>query len=212
MSLVRLFDTLAPDSSWVRNPFSIFGTAVAADAWLASDTSAFANTYIESRETAGAYVFSAALPPGVKKEEVRVEVDEGNVLVITGERSVRREERRDRWHHIERSCATFLGRFHLPEDAAVDGVRPPWTPARSPSPCPRSGRPPSPTRRRRPRRRRWPSRPACADPTPTGAAALLVNEQWRATSCDSEVARPYRLKSEPSSRPLLWFGLAYFSL
>jgi len=45
------------------------------------------------------------------------------VLVITGERSVRREERSDRWHHIERSCATFLGRFHLPGDAAVDGVR-----------------------------------------------------------------------------------------
>jgi HSP20 family protein len=116
MSLVRLFDT------W-RNPFSIFGATVAGDAWLASDTSAFANTYIESRDTAGAYVFSAALPPGVKKEEVRVEVDEGNVLVITGERSVRREEREDRWHHIERSCATFLGRFHLPEDAVVDGVR-----------------------------------------------------------------------------------------
>ncbi|XP_062195167.1 17.9 kDa heat shock protein 2-like [Phragmites australis] len=120
MSLVRLFDTLALDT-W--NPFSIFGTAVAADAWLASDTSAFANTYIESRDTAGAYVFSAALPPGVKKEEVKVEVDEGNVLVITGERSVRREERSDKWHHIERSCATFLGRFHLPEDAAVDDVR-----------------------------------------------------------------------------------------
>ncbi|KAJ1282733.1 hypothetical protein BS78_03G074100 [Paspalum vaginatum] len=122
MSLVRLLDTLALDS-W-RNPFSIFGTAVAADAWLASDTSAFANTYIESRDTAAAYVFSAALPPGVTKEEVRVEVDDGNVLVITGERSVRREERiSDRWHHIERSCATFLGRFHLPGDAAVDGVR-----------------------------------------------------------------------------------------
>ncbi|CAO2193517.1 unnamed protein product [Urochloa humidicola] len=124
MSLVKLFDTLSPDS-WMRNPFSIFGTAVSADAWLASDTSAFANNYIESRETAAAYVFSAALPPGVKKEEVRVEVEEGNVLVITGERSiVRREERGDRWHHIvERSCATFLGRFHLPGDAAVDGVR-----------------------------------------------------------------------------------------
>ncbi|GJN37561.1 hypothetical protein PR202_gb26532 [Eleusine coracana subsp. coracana] len=121
MSLVRLFDTLALDT-W-KNPFSIFGTPLAADAWLASDTSAFANTYIESRETAAAYVFSAALPPGVKKEEVRVEVDEGNVLVITGERSVRREEKGDRWHHIERSCATFLGKFQLPEDAVVDGVR-----------------------------------------------------------------------------------------
>ncbi|XP_062192492.1 17.9 kDa heat shock protein 2-like [Phragmites australis] len=121
MSLVRLFDTLAMNT-W-KNPFSIFGTTVAADARVASDTSAFANTCIESRDTAGAYVFSAALPPGVKKEEVKVEVDEGNVLVITGERSVRREERSDRWHHIERSCATFLGRFHLPEDAAVDDVR-----------------------------------------------------------------------------------------
>jgi len=123
MSLVRLLDTLALDS-WVRNPFSIFGTAVAADAWLASDTSAFAKTYIESRDTAAAYVFSAALPPGVKKEEVTVEVDEGNVLVITGERSVSREERvGDRRHHVERCCASFLGRFHLPDDAAVDGVR-----------------------------------------------------------------------------------------
>ncbi|KAL6847860.1 hypothetical protein ACP4OV_021988 [Aristida adscensionis] len=121
MSLVvRFLDTLALDT-W--NPFSIFGTTAAADAWLASDTSAFANTYIESRDTAAAYVFSAALPRGVKKEEVRVEVEEGNVLVITGERSVRREARGDRRHHIERSCATFLGRFHLPDDAAVDGVR-----------------------------------------------------------------------------------------
>ena len=120
MSLVRLFDTLAFDR-W--NPFSIFGTTVAADAWLASDTSAFANTCIESRETAEAYVFSASLPAGVKKEEVRVEVDDGNVLVITGERSVRREEKKDKRHHIERSCATFFGRFHLPEDAVVDQVR-----------------------------------------------------------------------------------------
>lgn len=123
MSLVRLLDTLALDS-WVRNPFTIFGTAVAADAWLASDTSAFANTHIESRDTAAAYVFSAALPPGVKKEEVTVELDEGNVLVIAGERSVCRQERSDDGcHHIERSRATFLARFHLPEDAAVDGVR-----------------------------------------------------------------------------------------
>ncbi|KAK3147806.1 hypothetical protein QOZ80_3BG0287000 [Eleusine coracana subsp. coracana] len=52
--------------------------------------------------------------------EVRVEVDEDNVLEITGERSVRREEKGDKWHHIERSSATF----HLPEDgvkAAMDG-------------------------------------------------------------------------------------------
>ncbi|KQK02567.1 17.9 kDa heat shock protein 2 [Brachypodium distachyon] len=132
MSLVRLFDTLAFDG-W--NPLSIFGTAAAsgADAWLASDTSAFADTQIETRETPDAYVFSARLPPGVAKEElsIKVEVDEdgagnGNVLVIAGERSVRREAVRGdarRQHVIERSRATFFGRFHLPEDAAVDRVR-----------------------------------------------------------------------------------------
>ncbi|KAM0897355.1 hypothetical protein ACQ4PT_022617 [Festuca glaucescens] len=124
MSLVaRLFDTLSLDA-W-KNPFSsIFGTAAGADAWLASDTTAFAETYIESRETAEAYVFSARLPAGVSKEEVRVDVEEGHVLVIAGERSVRREARSDEARHvIERSCASFFGRFCLPDDAAVGQVR-----------------------------------------------------------------------------------------
>uniref|UniRef100_A0ACD5TR13 Uncharacterized protein n=1 Tax=Avena sativa TaxID=4498 RepID=A0ACD5TR13_AVESA len=131
MSLLRLFDTLALDS-W-KNPFSsIFGTAAGgADAWLASDTEAFAQTYIESRETAEAYVFSARLPAGVTKEEVRVDVEEeGHVLVIAGERSVRsvRSEQAGRSDEarrqvIERSCATFFSRFCLPDDAVVGQVR-----------------------------------------------------------------------------------------
>ncbi|KAM0821767.1 hypothetical protein ACQ4PT_071966 [Festuca glaucescens] len=71
-----------------------------------------------------AYVFSARLPAGVSKEEVRVDVEEGHVLVIAGERSVRREARSDEARHvIERSCASFFGRFCLPDDAAVRQVR-----------------------------------------------------------------------------------------
>jgi HSP20 family protein len=134
MSLVlRLFDTLALDA-W-KNPFSsIFGTPSGADAWLASDTTAFAETYIESRETVEAYVFSARLPAGVTKEEVRVDVEEegrDRVLVIAGERSVRsvRSEQAAgsdgaaRRQVIERCRASFFGRFCLPEDAAVGQVR-----------------------------------------------------------------------------------------
>lgn len=72
-------------------------------------------------------MFSARLPAGVSKEEVKVEVEEdGHVLVIAGERSVRREARRDvetRRHVIERTSASFFGRFCLPEDAAVGQVR-----------------------------------------------------------------------------------------
>ncbi|XP_020188152.1 17.9 kDa heat shock protein 2 [Aegilops tauschii subsp. strangulata] len=124
MSLVRFFDTLALDS-W--NPFgTIFGTTASSgtDVWLASDTTAFADTYIESRETAEAYVFSARLPAGVTKEEVKVEVEEDSkVLVIAGERCLRREAKSEARHHVERSVATFFGRFHLPEDAALGQVR-----------------------------------------------------------------------------------------
>jgi HSP20 family protein len=46
------------------------------------------------------------------------------VLVIAGQRTVRREARSDEARHvIERSCASFFGRFCLPEDAAVGQVR-----------------------------------------------------------------------------------------
>ena len=123
MSLVRFFDTLALDS-W--NPFgTIFGTTASSgtDVWLASDTTAFADTYIESRETAEAYVFSARLPAGVTKEEVKVEVEDGNVLVVSGERTKEKEDKNDKWHRVERSSGKFVRRFRLPEDAKVEEVK-----------------------------------------------------------------------------------------
>ena len=51
-----------------------------------SETSAFANTRIAWKETPEAHVFRADLPR-VKKEEVKVEVEEERVLQISGERS-----------------------------------------------------------------------------------------------------------------------------
>ncbi|KAL9226650.1 hypothetical protein vseg_002437 [Gypsophila vaccaria] len=86
------------------------------------DTSAFVNTRIDWRETPEAHVFKADLP-GVKKEEVKVEVEEGSVLQIRGERSRENEEKTDTWHRVERSSGSFLRRFRLPENAKLEEVK-----------------------------------------------------------------------------------------
>ncbi|KAF7830998.1 17.3 kDa class I heat shock protein [Senna tora] len=61
--------------------------------------------------------------PGLKKEEVKVEIEEGNVLQISGERSREKEDKNDTWHRVERSSGRFLRRFRLPENAKVDHVK-----------------------------------------------------------------------------------------
>ncbi|KAF2318994.1 hypothetical protein GH714_012282 [Hevea brasiliensis] len=110
----------------VWDPFHDFpfpSTAVSAPrSELASETSAFANTRMDWKETPEAHVFKADLP-GLKKEEVKVEIEEGRVLQISGERSKEKEEKNDKWHRVERSSGRFLRRFRLPENAKVDQVK-----------------------------------------------------------------------------------------
>ena len=86
------------------------------------ETSAFVNTRIDWKETPQAHIFKADLP-GLKKEEVKVEVEEGRVLQISGERNREQEEKNDKWHRVERSSGKFLRRFRLPENAKMDEVK-----------------------------------------------------------------------------------------
>ncbi|RZC43891.1 hypothetical protein C5167_036832 [Papaver somniferum] len=88
----------------------------------ARETSQLANTRIDWKETPEAHVFRADLP-GVTKEEVKVEVEEGRVLQISGERSRESEEKNDKWHRVERSSGKFLRRFRLPENTKMDEVK-----------------------------------------------------------------------------------------
>lgn len=87
-----------------------------------SETSAFANARIDWKETPEAHVFKADLP-GLKKEEVKVEVEEGRILQISGERSKEVEDKNDKWHRVERSSGKFLRRFRLPENAKMDRIK-----------------------------------------------------------------------------------------
>ncbi|KAL8542541.1 hypothetical protein ACS0TY_003420 [Phlomoides rotata] len=85
-------------------------------------TRRLAATRIDWKETPEGHVFKADVP-GLKKEEVKVEVEEGNVLQISGERRSEKEEKNDTWHRMERSSGKFLRRFRLPENAKVDQIK-----------------------------------------------------------------------------------------
>ncbi|CAL2263852.1 unnamed protein product [Prunus armeniaca] len=86
------------------------------------ENSAFLNTRIDWKETPEAHLFKADLP-GLKKEEVKVEVEDDRVLQISGERNVEKEDKNDKWHRVERSSGKFLRRFQLPENAKVDEIK-----------------------------------------------------------------------------------------
>ncbi|KAK9998759.1 hypothetical protein SO802_018362 [Lithocarpus litseifolius] len=86
------------------------------------ETAALVNTRVDWKETPEAHVFKADLP-GLKKEEVKVEVEDDRVLQISGERKVEREEKKETWHRAERSSGKFLRRFRLPENAKMDQVK-----------------------------------------------------------------------------------------
>ncbi|KAJ3700461.1 hypothetical protein LUZ61_004166 [Rhynchospora tenuis] len=126
MSLIRsnIFDRniFDPFSTDLWDPFQGFPFNNTRSLATVDETSSFANACIDWKETPEAHVFKADLP-GVKKEEVKVEVEEGNVLKISGERHREKEEKNDKWHRVERSSGRFLRRFRLPENAKVDQVK-----------------------------------------------------------------------------------------
>ncbi|KAJ9540019.1 hypothetical protein OSB04_026525 [Centaurea solstitialis] len=92
------------------------------DRFRSSETASFAGANIDWKETGDAHVFKADVP-GLKKEEVKVEVEDDRVLQISGERSKESEDKGDTWHRVERSSGRFVRRFRLPENAKVEEVK-----------------------------------------------------------------------------------------
>ncbi|KAK4271599.1 hypothetical protein QN277_020273 [Acacia crassicarpa] len=89
---------------------------------LSQDNSALVSTRVDWNETPEAHVFKADLP-GLKKEEVKVEIEDARVLQISGERNFEKEDKNDIWHHVERSSGKFMRKFRLPENAKMDQVK-----------------------------------------------------------------------------------------
>ena len=104
------------------DPFSLDVWDPFKDLPFPNSNSAFASTRVDWKETPEAHVFKADLP-GLKKEEVKVEIEDDRVLEISGERSVEKEDKNDQWHRVERSNGKFMRRFRLPENAKMDQVK-----------------------------------------------------------------------------------------
>src|SRR6266496_2067074 len=66
------------------------------------------------------YLIKAELPE-VKKEDVKVAVENG-VLTISGERKSEKEEKNKKYHRIERAYGSFERSFIVPDDADADKV------------------------------------------------------------------------------------------
>jgi HSP20 family protein len=67
------------------------------------------------------YVIKAELPD-VKKEEVKVTVENGT-LTISGERKFEKEEKKKKYHRVERSYGSFVRSFTLPDQADSSKVK-----------------------------------------------------------------------------------------
>jgi HSP20 family protein len=66
------------------------------------------------------YVVNVELP-GVKKEEVKVSIENG-VLTISGERKTEKEEKGKKFHRVEQTYGTFLRSFTLPESSSGEKI------------------------------------------------------------------------------------------
>jgi HSP20 family protein len=73
---------------------------------------------VEVKEVDGKFLVSAELP-GLKKDEVKVEVADGN-LVLEGERKQEKEEKGEGYYHSERRYGNFYRSIPLPEGAQLD--------------------------------------------------------------------------------------------
>lgn len=86
------------------------------------DAKAMASTPTDVKEYPNSYVFVIDMP-GLKSGDIKVQLEEDNLLVISGER--KREEEKEggsKYLRMERRVGKFMRKFALPENANVEAI------------------------------------------------------------------------------------------
>ncbi|CAK8569871.1 unnamed protein product [Lathyrus sativus] len=85
------------------------------------DAKAMAATPADVKEYPNSYVFLIDMP-GLKSGDIKVQVEDDNVLVISGERKREEEKEGAKYLRMERRVGKLMRKFVLPENANSDVV------------------------------------------------------------------------------------------
>ena len=75
---------------------------------------------VDIREEDDAFYVDAEVP-GLSAEDIKVDIEK-NVLTLSGERKVEKEETKDKYRRVERQYGSFTRSFSLPETVDADSI------------------------------------------------------------------------------------------
>ncbi|CAK9317334.1 unnamed protein product [Citrullus colocynthis] len=85
------------------------------------DAKAMAATPADVKEYPNSYVFVVDMP-GLKVGDIKVQVEDDNVLLISGERKREEEKEGAKYVRMERRVGKLMRKFVLPENANTDAI------------------------------------------------------------------------------------------